>query len=70
MLWLAATTHLAAAAPQAGPAPSGAVRTQQPSLDAQPDPRRRLSPAVQARLDAVLERFDIIGGGIAWKVRW
>jgi len=24
----------------------------------------------QARLEAVLERFDVIDGGIAWKVRW
>ncbi len=69
MLWLAATSHLAAVTHPA-PAPPGAVRAQPPRTDVAPDPRRLLQLGAQARLDAVLERFDVIDGGIAWKVRW
>jgi hypothetical protein len=69
MLWLAAASHVAAVT-HAAPAPAGAVRTQPPRTEAAPDPRRPLSPSAQARLEAVLERFDVIDGGIAWKVRW
>ncbi len=69
MLWLAAASHLAAVA-QSAPAPAGAVRSQPPRTDAAPDPRRLLPPRAQARLEAVLDRFDVIDGGIAWKVRW
>ena len=68
MLWLAATSHLAAVTH--APAPAGAVRAQPPRTEPAPDPRRPLSPSAQARLEAVLERFDVIDGGIAWKVRW
>jgi hypothetical protein len=67
MLWLAAAAHLAVA--HAAPVPPGAVRAPV-RTDRAPDARRFLSPRAQARLDAVLERVDVIDGGIAWKVRW
>jgi hypothetical protein len=71
MLWLAAAAHLATTAPPASPAPPGAVRAEsQPRVEAWPDPRRPFPPRAQARLDAVLERLDVIDRGIAWKMRW
>lgn len=69
MLWLAAAIHPAAVV-HAAPAPPEAVRAQPPKKDAATERRRPLSPGAQARLDAVLERFDVIDGGIAWKMRW
>ena len=69
MLWLAAAAHLAAVVHTA-PVPPGAVRPPPVRTDLAPDARRFLSPRAQARLDAVLERVDVIDGGIAWKMRW
>jgi len=68
MLRLAAAAHLALS--HAAPAPPGAIRAQPLRIDAAPDARRILPPRAQARLDALLERFDVIDGGIAWKMRW
>jgi hypothetical protein len=68
MLWLAAAAHLAVA--HAAPVPPGAVRAPPVRTDLAPDARRFLSPRAQARLDAVLERVDVIDGGLAWKMRW
>ena len=71
MLWLAAAAHLATTALPASPAPPGAVGTEgAPRVEAPADPRRPFPPRAQARLDAVLERVDVIDRGIAWKMRW
>jgi hypothetical protein len=72
MLCLAA--HLAALA-QAAPAPPSAVRAQPPPrTNALPEARALLPLRAEgravARLEALLERFDVIEGGIAWKMRW
>ncbi len=67
MPWLAATVHPAAVVHAA---PAEALRTQPRRKDEAADPRRGLSPTAQARLDAVLQRFDVIDYGIAWKMRW
>jgi hypothetical protein len=69
MLWLAAAAQLATA-PHVAPAPAGAIRAQPLRADAGPEARRLLAPHVQARLEAVLERLDVIDGGVAWKMRW
>ncbi len=69
MLWVAAAVHLAA--PLAAPAPLAALRMQrQPRVELPRDPLRPLPARAQARLDAVLERLDVIDGGLAWKMRW
>jgi hypothetical protein len=67
MLLPAATVHPAAVVHAA---PAEALRAQPRSKDDPADLRRALSPAAQARLDAVLRRFDVIDYGIAWKMRW
>lgn len=69
MLWLAAAIHPVAVV-HAAPVPPEAVRAQPPRKDGAMDARRILSPGAQARLDAVLQRFDVIDGGVAWKMRW
>jgi hypothetical protein len=69
MLWLAAAVHLAA--PVAGSEQLPALRMQrQPRVELPRDPLRALPARAQARLDAVLEHLDVIGGGLAWKMRW
>ena len=70
MFWLAASAHLAAA-PHTAPVPSSAVRAPPAHrVDSLPETRALLPPRAQARLEAVLEHFDLIEGGIAWKMRW
>ena len=67
MLCVAPATHLAAAVHAA---PPEAVQAQPRRKDSAGDARRVLSPASQARLEAVLQRFDVIDGGLALKMRW
>ena len=67
MLWVAPASHLTV---PVHAAPPEAVRAQPGSKDKATDVRRALSPAVQARLEAVLQRFDVIDGGLALKMRW
>jgi hypothetical protein len=68
MLWLAAAAVHPAAVVHAAPAEAlqALTRRKDEALDA----RRALSPAAQARLEKVLQRFDVIDYGIAWKMRW
>ena len=67
MLCVAPATHLAAAARAA---PPEAVQAQPRRKDEDKDALRLLSPVAQARLDAMLQRFDVIEGGVALKMRW
>jgi hypothetical protein len=65
MLCVAPASHLVVRA-----APPEAVQAQPRKKDEAPEPRRLLSPVAQARLDAMLQRFDVIDGGLALKMRW
>jgi len=67
MLCVAPATHLATAVHAA---PPEAVLAQPRRKDEPPEQRRLLSPVAQARLEAVLARFDVIDGGLAVKMRW
>jgi len=65
MLCVAPASHLVVHA-----APPEAVQAQPRGKDEAKDARRLLSPVAQARLEAVLARFDVIDGGVALKMRW
>ena len=65
MLCVATASHLVVHA-----APPEAVQAQPRRKDEDRDALRLLSPVAQARLDAMLQRFDVIEGGVALKMRW
>jgi hypothetical protein len=67
MLCAAPASHLAAVVHAA---PPEAVQAQPRRKDEALEPRRILSPVAQARLEAVLARFDVIDGGLAVKMRF